>query len=86
MTLARATPGLSVDWRGCGGGLGVPVDEGNLVSARQPLAEAVGGDHAADSVVVYVPEDRIAFLGDAPDIFTANERLRAAYRLAHPRA
>jgi len=24
----------------------------------------VGGDHAADSVVVYVPEDRIVFLGD----------------------
>ena len=26
VTLARATPGLSVDWRGCGGGLGLPVD------------------------------------------------------------
>jgi hypothetical protein len=27
VTLARATPGLSVDWRGCGGGIGVPVDD-----------------------------------------------------------
>ena len=31
VTLARATPGLSVDWRGCGGGLGVPVDDAEAV-------------------------------------------------------
>ena len=27
VTLARATPGLSVDWRGCGGGTGLPLDD-----------------------------------------------------------
>ena len=27
VTLARVTPGLSVDWRGCGGGTGLPVDD-----------------------------------------------------------
>jgi hypothetical protein len=27
VTLARATPGLSVDWRGCAGGLGLPVTD-----------------------------------------------------------
>ena len=26
VTLARTTPGLSVDWRGCGGGIGLPVE------------------------------------------------------------
>ena len=31
VTLARATPGLSVDWRGCSGGLGVPVDDAEAV-------------------------------------------------------
>jgi glyoxylase-like metal-dependent hydrolase (beta-lactamase superfamily II) len=32
----------------------------------------VGGDHAADSTIVYVPEDRIVFLGDCiyPDIYS----------------
>jgi hypothetical protein len=27
VTLARVTPGLSIDWRGCGGGVGLPVDD-----------------------------------------------------------
>jgi VanZ like protein len=27
VTLARATPGLSVEWRGCVGGTGLPVDD-----------------------------------------------------------
>ncbi|WP_462408502.1 MBL fold metallo-hydrolase [Neobacillus sp. Marseille-QA0830] len=44
----------------------------------------VGGDHAADSVVVYIKEEKILFLGDClyPDIFakkpnyTINETLR----------
>ncbi len=27
VTLARATPGLSVDWRGCTGGLGLPLTD-----------------------------------------------------------
>ena len=27
VTLARVTPGLSVDWRGCTGGLGLPVTD-----------------------------------------------------------
>ncbi len=31
VTLARATPGLSVDWRGCSGGLGVPVNDAEAV-------------------------------------------------------
>ena len=26
VTLGRTTPGLSVDWRGCGGGIGLPVE------------------------------------------------------------
>jgi glyoxylase-like metal-dependent hydrolase (beta-lactamase superfamily II) len=32
----------------------------------------VGGDHAADSVVIYIKEDKILFLGDSiyPDIFS----------------
>ncbi|MBF4763920.1 VanZ family protein [Nocardioides islandensis] len=31
VTLARVTPGLSVDWRGCGGGTGLPVDDAEAV-------------------------------------------------------
>jgi hypothetical protein len=27
VTLARVTPGLSVDWRGCGGGIGLPIGD-----------------------------------------------------------
>lgn len=36
------------------------------------VVQHVGGDHAADSVVVYVVEDKILFLGDSiyPDIFS----------------
>lgn len=36
----------------------------------------VGGDHAADSSVVYVPEDGVMFLGDCiyPDIYRAPRR------------
>jgi glyoxylase-like metal-dependent hydrolase (beta-lactamase superfamily II) len=47
----------------------------------------VGGDHSADSSIVYVPEDRIAFLGDclSPDIhrgvYTAAKALRLMDRL-----
>jgi glyoxylase-like metal-dependent hydrolase (beta-lactamase superfamily II) len=35
----------------------------------------VGGDHAADSVVVYIKEEKILFLGDCiyPDIFSKKE-------------
>jgi glyoxylase-like metal-dependent hydrolase (beta-lactamase superfamily II) len=35
----------------------------------------VGGDHAADSVVVYIKEEKILFLGDCiyPDIFAKKE-------------
>ena len=31
VTLARVTPGLSVDWRGCGGGIGLPVGDAEAV-------------------------------------------------------
>ena len=31
VTLARVTPGLSVDWRGCGGGTGLPIDDAEAV-------------------------------------------------------
>lgn len=36
----------------------------------------VGGDHAIDSTIVYVPEDRIVFLGDCiyPDIYHVARR------------
>jgi glyoxylase-like metal-dependent hydrolase (beta-lactamase superfamily II) len=36
----------------------------------------VGGDHSADSIVVYVPEDNILFLGDCmyPDIYNPRRR------------
>ncbi|MCZ8518536.1 MULTISPECIES: MBL fold metallo-hydrolase [Paenibacillus] len=35
------------------------------------ILQHVGGDHAGDSVVVYIPEERILFLGDCiyPDIY-----------------
>jgi glyoxylase-like metal-dependent hydrolase (beta-lactamase superfamily II) len=40
----------------------------------------VGGDHAADAVVVHVPEDRVVFLGDCfyPDIYTPARRYTRA--------
>jgi hypothetical protein len=31
VTLARRTPGLSVDWRGCGGGTGFPIGDAEAV-------------------------------------------------------
>lgn len=36
----------------------------------------VGGDHASDSTIVYVPEDRVVFLGDCiyPDIYHVARR------------
>jgi len=51
----------------------------------------VGGDHAADSSVVYVPDDKVMFLGDclSPDIYTgeasytADNVLRLMDRLLH---
>jgi glyoxylase-like metal-dependent hydrolase (beta-lactamase superfamily II) len=45
----------------------------------------VGGDHSADSSVVYVPEDRIAFLGDclSPDIHRGAYTAGKALRLMH---
>ena len=40
----------------------------------------IGGDHAADSTVVYVPEDKIVFLGDCiyPDIYHQPRRYTTA--------
>ncbi|MFP3339793.1 hypothetical protein R0J91_17575, partial [Micrococcus sp. SIMBA_131] len=37
------------------------------------VLQHVGGDHAADSVVVYIKEEKILFLGDCfyPDIFSS---------------
>ncbi|MEK4027483.1 MBL fold metallo-hydrolase [Pseudobacillus sp. FSL P4-0506] len=39
------------------------------------IVQHVGGDHAADSVIVYIEEEKILFLGDCiyPDIFSAKE-------------
>jgi glyoxylase-like metal-dependent hydrolase (beta-lactamase superfamily II) len=45
-----------------GDGADVTVDLGGGVTCR---LLHVGGDHAADSVAVHVPGDRVAFLGDA---------------------
>ena len=40
----------------------------------------VGGDHAADSSIVYVPEERVVFLGDCfyPDIYHHTRRYTTA--------
>lgn len=38
----------------------VEIDLGGVTAELIP----VGGDHAADSVVVYIPEDRVMFIGD----------------------
>ncbi|MBS4175247.1 MBL fold metallo-hydrolase [Bacillus sp. FJAT-49736] len=39
------------------------------------IVRHVGGDHAADSVIVYIKEEKILFLGDCiyPDIFSKKE-------------
>lgn len=58
----------------------VEIDLGGVTC----VVQHVGGDHASDSVIVYVKEEKILFLGDCiyPDIFsekqnyTINETLR----------
>jgi len=49
------------------------------------VLQHVGGDHAADSVVVYIKEEKILFLGDCfyPDIFSSktNYTVRTTNRL-----
>jgi glyoxylase-like metal-dependent hydrolase (beta-lactamase superfamily II) len=49
------------------------------------ILQHVGGDHAADSVVVYIKEEKILFLGDCfyPDIFSSktNYTVRTTNRL-----
>jgi glyoxylase-like metal-dependent hydrolase (beta-lactamase superfamily II) len=55
----------------------VSIDLGGVTAQLVP----VGGDHASDSTVVYVPEERILFLGDChypdlyhgPDNYTVNQ-------------
>ena len=45
VTLARATPGLSVDWRGCDAGLGLPIDRAEAllnVAMLVPFGVAAG--------------------------------------------
>ncbi|GHH99889.1 MBL fold metallo-hydrolase [Neobacillus kokaensis] len=63
----------------------VEIDLGGVTC----IVQHVGGDHAADSVIVYIPEEKILFLGDCiyPDIFsekenyTINETLQLLDRL-----
>ncbi|WP_433745865.1 MBL fold metallo-hydrolase [Falsibacillus pallidus] len=49
----------------------VEIDLGGVTC----IVQHVGGDHAADSVVVYIKEEKILFLGDCiyPDIFSEKE-------------
>ncbi|RDI40943.1 MBL fold metallo-hydrolase [Falsibacillus pallidus] len=49
----------------------VEIDLGGITC----IVQHVGGDHASDSVVVYVEEEKILFLGDCiyPDIFSEKE-------------
>ncbi|WP_394234837.1 MBL fold metallo-hydrolase [Niallia oryzisoli] len=49
----------------------VEIDLGGVTC----LVQHVGGDHAADSVIVYIVEEKILFLGDCiyPDIFSEKE-------------
>jgi glyoxylase-like metal-dependent hydrolase (beta-lactamase superfamily II) len=49
----------------------VEIDLGGVTC----VVQHVGGDHAADSVVVYVKEEKILFLGDCiyPDIFSEKQ-------------
>lgn len=49
----------------------VEIDLGGITC----IVQHVGGDHAADSVVVYIQEEKILFLGDCiyPDIFSEKE-------------
>lgn len=49
----------------------VEIDLGGVTC----IVQHVGGDHAADSVIVYIKEEKILFLGDCiyPDIFSEKE-------------
>ncbi|HEY2421039.1 MAG TPA: MBL fold metallo-hydrolase [Neobacillus sp.] len=49
----------------------VEIDLGGVTC----IVQHVGGDHAADSVIVYIEEEKILFLGDCiyPDIFSKKE-------------
>lgn len=49
----------------------VEIDLGGVTC----ILQHVGGDHAADSVIVYIVEEKILFLGDCiyPDIFSKKE-------------
>ncbi|OIK16018.1 Zn-dependent hydrolase [Bacillus sp. MUM 116] len=49
----------------------VEIDLGGVTC----IVEHVGGDHASDSVIVYIKEEKILFLGDCiyPDIFSEKE-------------
>jgi glyoxylase-like metal-dependent hydrolase (beta-lactamase superfamily II) len=64
---------------------GLDLDLGGVTA----LVRQVGGDHAADSSVVYIPEDRVVFLGDCfypsiyggPRSYTAEQLLPLLDRL-----
>lgn len=49
----------------------VEIDLGGVIC----IVEHVGGNHASDSVVIYIKEEKILFLGDCiyPDIFSEKE-------------
>ncbi|MEH7386123.1 MBL fold metallo-hydrolase [Bacillus sp. JJ1521] len=49
----------------------VEIDLGGVTC----IVQHVGGDHAADSVIVYIKEEKILFLGDCiyPDIFSKKD-------------
>ncbi len=58
----------------------VEIDLGGITC----IVQHVGGDHAADSVIVYIKEEKILFLGDCiyPDIFSEKENYTIKTTLA----
>ncbi|MEH7239168.1 MBL fold metallo-hydrolase [Bacillus sp. JJ1562] len=58
----------------------VEIDLGGVTC----IVQHVGGDHAADSVIVYIKEEKILFLGDCiyPDIFSAKDNYTIKTTLA----
>ncbi|MFS0821144.1 MBL fold metallo-hydrolase [Bacillus sp. 1P02SD] len=58
----------------------VEIDLGGVTC----VVQHVGGDHAADSVIVYIKEEKILFLGDCiyPDIFSEKDNYTIKTTLA----
>ncbi|THE10652.1 MBL fold metallo-hydrolase [Bacillus timonensis] len=58
----------------------IEIDLGGITC----VVQHVGGDHAADSVIVYIKEEKILFLGDCiyPDIFSEKDNYTVKTTLA----